>query len=85
MFVRILEYVAEQQLGSMPARDLSKNGNTYFGKAADQLANRSIENGKLVYEQAGCNRCHTIHGRSKIWPGSHGHCQAIPGSNCWNA
>ena len=64
MFVRILEYVAEQQPGSMPARRFIKKWqHHYFGKAADQLANRSIENGKLVYEQAGCNRCHTIHGK----------------------
>jgi len=64
MFVRILEYVAEQQPGSMPTRRfIQKWQHHYFGKAADQLANRSIENGKVVYEQAGCNRCHTINGK----------------------
>lgn len=64
MFVRILEYVAEQQPGSMPARRFIKKWqHHYFGQAADQLANRSIENGKLVYEQAACNRCHTINGQ----------------------
>ena len=64
MFVRILEYVTKQQPGSMPARRFIKKWqHHYFRKAADQLANHSIENGKLVDEQAGCNRCHTINGK----------------------
>ena len=63
MFVRILEYVANQQPGSMPARRfIQKWQHHNFGSAPDRLVNRSLENGKRVYEQAACNRCHTING-----------------------
>ncbi len=62
MFVRIMEHVASNQAGSMPKRRFIKKWqHHYFGPAPDQLEGRSIENGKLIYEQAGCNRCHTIH------------------------
>ena len=64
MFVRILEYVAKQQPGSMPARRfIQKWQHHNFGSAADRLVNRSMENGQRVYEQAACNRCHTINGK----------------------
>lgn len=61
MFVRILAHVANEQTESMPERRFIKKWqHHYFGSAPDELDGRSIENGKLVYEQAACNRCHTI-------------------------
>ena len=59
-----MEYVANQQPDSVPARRfIQKWQHHNFGSAADRLVNRSMENGKRVYEQAACNRCHTINGK----------------------
>ena len=65
MFVRILEYVAEATTRLDASKKIhSKNGNTTTSvQAADRLVNRSMENGQRVYEQAACNRCHTINGK----------------------
>ena len=61
-YVKIIDYLIKNDtLGER--RFVKKWQHHYFGQAADQLANRSIENGKVVYEQAGCNRCHTINGK----------------------
>ena len=40
----------------------SGNGSYNFGGAPDNLAGRSIAHGKVVFEQATCNRCHSIDG-----------------------
>ena len=62
MFVRILEYVASNH--SMPERRFIKKWQHHnFGSAPDRLAGRSIERGKLFFEQATCSRCHTIDGK----------------------
>ncbi|MGB7343376.1 MAG: c-type cytochrome, partial [Pirellulaceae bacterium] len=62
MFVRILEHIAKDD--SAPKRRFIKKWqHHYFGQAPDQLTGRSIENGKRVYEQAACSRCHTIAGQ----------------------
>jgi putative heme-binding domain-containing protein len=62
MFIRVLEHVAN--LDSMPKRRFIKKWqHHYFGSAADQLGGRSVKKGKLIYEQAACNRCHTISGQ----------------------
>lgn len=64
MFIRILEYVAGEQIDSMPKRRFIKKWqHHYFGSGPDQLAGRSAKNGKLIYEQAACSRCHTISGQ----------------------
>lgn len=64
MFVRILEHVANNQAGSRPQRRFIKKWqHHYFGKAPDQLTGRSIENGERIYNDAACNRCHTISGK----------------------
>ncbi|MDG2224273.1 MAG: c-type cytochrome [Rubripirellula sp.] len=64
MFVRILEYVANQPADALPTRRfIQKWQHHYFGSAPNQLENRSAKNGKLIYEQAACSRCHTINGQ----------------------
>jgi len=63
MFVKILDYVANNKSEMMPKRRFVKKWQHHnFGLAANNFDGRSIKNGKLVYEQAGCNRCHSIHG-----------------------
>lgn len=59
MFVRILEYVAT--IDAAPKRRfVNKWQHHDFGSAPDQLKGRSLERGKMVFEQATCSRCHTI-------------------------
>jgi len=63
MFVRIMGHVAEEQ--ETPAserRFIKKWQHHYFGQAPDQISNRSLENGKRVFRQAACARCHSIAG-----------------------
>jgi putative heme-binding domain-containing protein len=63
MFVRILEHVANDQTDTSPKRRFIKKWQFHnFGSAPDQLGDRSHENGKLVFEQATCSRCHKIGG-----------------------
>ncbi len=57
MFVRIMEYVANDNT-PQKRRFIKKWQHHYFGTAPDQLKGRSIERGKLVFEQATCSRCH---------------------------
>jgi putative heme-binding domain-containing protein len=62
MFIRILEYVATNN--STPKRRFIKKWQHHnFGSAPNRLAGRSIERGKLFFEQATCSRCHTIDGK----------------------
>lgn len=64
MFIRILEHVAnDQSTASVTRRFIKKWQHHNFGRVADQLDGRSIENGQLIYEQAACSRCHTISGK----------------------
>lgn len=63
MFVRIMDHVAEEK--GQPAsqrRFIKKWQHHWFGQAPDNLGDRSIENGKRVFEQATCTRCHSISG-----------------------
>ena len=61
-YVKIIDYLIKNDT-LVERRFVKKWQHHYFGQTADQLGNRSIENGKLIYEQAGCNRCHTINGK----------------------
>ena len=63
MFVRILEHVKMEQTPPVQRRFVKKWQHHFFGSAADDLEGHSIENGKLIYEQAACSRCHTIAGQ----------------------
>ena len=63
MFIRILTHVANEKSAPMSERRFVKKWqHHYFGDAPDRLNGRSIENGKLVFEQAACSRCHAISG-----------------------
>jgi putative heme-binding domain-containing protein len=68
MFIRILEHVAG--LDTAPKRRfVQKWQHHYFGNAPDQLSGRSLERGKMVFEQATCSRCHKIGGNeTKLGP-----------------
>ena len=59
MFVRIMEYVANDT-SSPGRRFIKKWQHHYFGNAPDNLGQRNLERGKLVFEQATCSRCHQI-------------------------
>jgi putative heme-binding domain-containing protein len=62
MFVRILDYVASNH--TTPTRRFVRKWQHHnFGSAPDRLAGRSIEKGKLVFEQGTCSRCHAIGGK----------------------
>jgi len=62
MFIRILEYVASQP--SIAKRRFIKKWQHHdFGSQPERLSGRSVQNGKLIYEQATCSRCHTIGGQ----------------------
>ncbi len=68
MFIRILEHVANSPTASK-RRFIKKWQHHHFGSAPNQLAGRSLERGKLVFEQATCSRCHTIgSGEKKLGP-----------------
>ena len=62
MFVRILEHVASNEAAPI-RRFIQKWQHHNFGSAPDQLKGRSLEKGKLVFEQATCSRCHRIGGQ----------------------
>ncbi|MEE2642515.1 MAG: c-type cytochrome [Planctomycetota bacterium] len=64
MFVKILDYVANHRSEFQPKRRFVKKWqHHYFGQAPNHLGNRNVQRGKLVYEQAGCARCHAIGGQ----------------------
>lgn len=68
MFVRILEHVAASP-AAPKRRFVRKWEHHYFGNAPDRLEGRSVERGKLVFEQATCSRCHNIGpGEKKLGP-----------------
>jgi len=59
MFVRILEHVATNEVPTK-RRFVKKWQHHYFGNAPDNLGQRNLERGKLIFEQATCSRCHNI-------------------------
>ena len=69
MFVRIMEYVATLDVAGAQRRFVRKWRHYNFGAAPNNLAGRSIEHGKVVFQQATCNRCHSIGGNgAKLGP-----------------
>ena len=64
MFVKILNHIASSKIESIPKRRFVKKWQHHnFGAAPDNLSGRSIENGKLIFEQATCARCHSVAGK----------------------
>ena len=68
MFIRILEHVATNE-AAPKRRFVKKWQHHYFGDAPDNLSQRNLERGKLVFEQSTCSRCHNIgSGEKKLGP-----------------
>ena len=62
MFIRILEHIAANP-SSQKRRFIKKWQHHNFGSAPNRLEGRSLERGKLHFEQATCSRCHPIAGK----------------------
>ncbi len=68
MFVRILEHVAINE-ATPKRRFIKKWQHHHFGSAPDHLEGRSLERGRMIFEQATCSRCHKIGGNeAKLGP-----------------
>ncbi|XZE56529.1 virginiamycin B lyase family protein [Planctomycetaceae bacterium SH139] len=68
MFIRILEHVATSDV-PVERRFVEKWQHHYFGDAPNNLSQRNVKRGKLVFEQATCSRCHNIGpGEKKLGP-----------------
>ena len=63
MFVKILDYVANHKSEFQPKRRFVKKWQHHYFAQANRLGNRNVQRGKLVYEEAGCARCHSISGQ----------------------
>ncbi|MEE2934462.1 MAG: carboxypeptidase regulatory-like domain-containing protein [Planctomycetota bacterium] len=67
-YVKIIDYVSNNDL-PMRRRFVKKWQHHWFGDAPNQLGDRNLERGKLVFEQATCSRCHNIGpGEKKLGP-----------------
>ena len=52
-----------------PQRRFVKKWQHHYFSNANNLAGRSIDNGRLIFEQATCSRCHSIEGKgAKLGP-----------------
>ena len=58
MFIRILEHVASSDTPGK-RRFVKKWQHHNFGDVSKRLKGRSLERGKLIFEQATCSRCHS--------------------------
>ncbi|MEM7477690.1 MAG: c-type cytochrome [Planctomycetota bacterium] len=67
-YVKIIDYIINNDT-PVQRRFVKKWQHHGFGNAPDQLGNRNLERGKLVFEQATCSRCHNINtGEKKLGP-----------------
>ena len=60
-YVKIIDYIINNDM-PVKRRFIKKWQHHNFGPAPDQLSGRSIERGKMIFEQATCSRCHKIGG-----------------------
>ena len=66
MFIRILEHVGSTGLDAILTRKFVKKWKQNYRELitqANHLENRSLDNGRYVFEQAACSRCHSIGGK----------------------
>ncbi len=61
-YVKIIDYIINNNDMPVKRRFIKKWQHHNFGPAPDQLSGRSIERGKMIFEQATCSRCHKIGG-----------------------
>jgi putative heme-binding domain-containing protein len=67
-YVKIIDYIIKNDM-PVQRRFVKKWQHHYFGNAPDQLSGRSLERGRMVFEQATCSRCHKIGGNeTKLGP-----------------
>lgn len=67
-YVKIIDYLIKNDT-PVERRFVKKWKHHWFGKAPDNLSNRNLERGRLIFEQATCNRCHNIGpGEKKLGP-----------------
>ncbi len=67
-YVKIIDYIINNDL-PVTRRFVKKWQHHWFGDAPNQLGDRNLERGKLVFEQATCSRCHNIGpGEKKLGP-----------------
>ncbi|MEC9092496.1 MAG: c-type cytochrome, partial [Planctomycetota bacterium] len=62
-FVKIIDYVINND-ALVKRRFVKKWQHQWFGPVADNLKGRSVENGKRIFEQATCSRCHSVDGKA---------------------
>jgi putative heme-binding domain-containing protein len=58
-YVKIIDFIIKNDM-SVKRRFVKKWQHHNFGSAPDRLKGRSLERGKLVFEQATCSRCHKV-------------------------
>ncbi|MGY8771381.1 MAG: virginiamycin B lyase family protein, partial [Pirellulales bacterium] len=58
-YVKIIDYMIKNDT-TVKRRFVEKWQHHNFGAAADNLGERNLERGKLIFEQATCSRCHNI-------------------------
>jgi len=67
-YVKIIDYIIKNDT-PVKRRFVKKWQHHYFGQAPDQLGERNLQRGKLVFEQATCSRCHNLGpGEKKLGP-----------------
>jgi putative heme-binding domain-containing protein len=58
-YVKIIDFIIKNDM-SVKRRFVKKWQHHNFGSAPNRLKGRSLERGKLVFEQATCSRCHKV-------------------------
>ena len=67
-YVKIIDYLIKHET-PVTRRFVKKWQHHGFGSTPDNLGNRNLERGKLVFQQATCSRCHNIGpGEKKLGP-----------------
>lgn len=67
-YVKIIDYIINNDT-PVQRRFVKKWQHHWFGKAPDRLGKRNLERGRMVFEQATCNRCHNLGpGEKKLGP-----------------
>ena len=68
MCIRDSDYIINNDT-PVQRRFVKKWQHHWFGKAPDRLGKRNLERGRMVFEQATCNRCHNLGpGEKKLGP-----------------
>ena len=65
---RIIDYIINNEMPTN-RRLVKKWQHHWFGNAPDKLGKRNLQRGRMVFEQATCNRCHNLGpGEKKLGP-----------------